>query len=282
MIHSGRPLSDLSLLLEEKYAQPVTYEDPVWLWRGDLSVQGSDERDPLALWLKNRKFVLPLQVNTSETFKINMGVLQGIIEAYNRQNADGTQFKIITSYLGFHIVPWQMYNENGKMGPASTLFDVTIQVDAERRMASEHIKEICDAISAASGTSLRMGNNKWLDEFYAAGGVRPPRFAAKLLDEEQRAPFTFLWGSGPTTGREALLALLSSSSTTFSWRLLCQPSAKPENRFCVLNVDPLQVRVLDADGKPVVDEEGHVRKRSLSFDRLGKLPTRKSPPITIR
>jgi hypothetical protein len=45
---------------------------------------------------------------------------------------------------------------------------------------------------------------------------------------------------------------------------MCQASANPSDRFCVLNVSALDVIVTGADGKPA--------QRALLFDRCG-LPT---------
>jgi hypothetical protein len=267
---------DAALLLEARYVRPVTYEDPVWLWRGEAYAVSSDETGPMALWLKNRLLILPDGLTPAETPMLDAALVDRVLAAYHSQNGGDTRFKVTVSRLGLHIIPTQFRNADGKLSSGGALLDAYIQIPEARRMASDHLQALRDAVTASTGTSLEQsGNDKWLDQFYAAGGLVPPKFAAKVLTEEERKPYSFVWGATVMTARNALISLLDSSATTLSWRLLCQPSAKPENRSCVLNVVPLQVPAVSADGKPLLDTAGKPKMRSVSYDRL------REPPQTI-
>jgi len=49
-----------------------------------------------------------------------------------------------------------------------------------------------------------------------------------------------------------------------TWKLLCQPSAQPQDRICFLDVEPLVVTAPRADGRP--------RRHYLLYDRCTICP----------
>ena len=59
VITAVRPLKDVADKLEAAYAKPVTYEEPIRAWRGDLKVVGKDENAKFALFPRDRSFRLP-------------------------------------------------------------------------------------------------------------------------------------------------------------------------------------------------------------------------------
>jgi hypothetical protein len=169
--------------------------------------------------------------------------------------------------MGLHIVPAQYHNARGQLVAAASLLDSHVAVPTALRAASGHFEAVCAAITDAAGTKVNL-NAPWLDMFFAANAVVPPRNAAELLPEQDRARYSFVWGVPEMPAREALLSLLDSSATTLRWSLLCHPSAKPGDRFCVLNLGPVQVRGTDASGKSTVE--------SLTYDRQVK-PSQGAP-----
>lgn len=260
-IVSSRPLADVSLLLEERYAKPITFEEPVWAWRGDVEVKGEDENAYMAQWLKGRRFELPEGLNPQQTPTLNAALLEKVLGAYHSQNGDGTRFKVLESRMGLHIVPAQYHDANGQVVASASVLDARVAVPGAVRMASDHFLAVCAAVTAATGTKVDL-NSPWLDMYFAANATVPPNGAAQLLPEQEKAKYSFAWGAPEMPAREALLSLLDNSATTLRWSLLCHPSAKPGDRFCVLNLGPVQVRETGADGKSTL--------KSLSYDRRVK------------
>jgi hypothetical protein len=170
-------------------------------------------------------------------------------------------FTVVESSLGLHIIPAQARDENGTLVKAGSLLDATVTVPSASRMPSEHLRALCEAVTSSSGTKLDLAA-KWADQFFAPNHAVPPYGAAALLSIQERAPYSFSWGARDVRARDALIALVESSSTTLSWALLCQPSLKPENRSCTLNVAPLQVTRTGPHGEPI--------RKALSYDRCGK------------
>jgi hypothetical protein len=240
IIIEPRPLYNVAMLLEKRYHKMVTYEEPISVWRGELIAKGHDPDGPFGLWLKeDRRFVVPDGLDPQLTPELDVAVLKSVIEAYNLQNADGTLFQATASRLGLHILPIEMHDADGRLVPATSLLDTRISVPFSKRMPSEHIRALCDAVTAASGAGSLKFNYQWFDLVFAPNGLRPPKAAAQLLSAKEKEPFSIVWGASDVSAREALLSLMDLSATKLTWHLLCQPSAKPENRFCVLNMDPI-------------------------------------------
>jgi hypothetical protein len=260
-IDSPRPLRNATAILGSRYGKPVTFEEPVWVWQGDLGVRNDSPR-----------FFLPGGLSPEQTATMEAAA-QKMLDAYYSQNNDvtrfrGARFRVEKSRLGLHIVPDQFHGVNGDLVPATSILDAHVTVPAAVRMASEHFEAICDAVKAATGVKLDPPL-RWMDSFYAANGIVTPRDAA-LLPASEKEQYSFLWGTSEVTAREALLRLLDGSATTLSWQMLCEHSAQPGDRFCVLNVSPLLTRVTGEDGKM------QLGPGAVEFDRVVK------PPVRIR
>ncbi|HEX3748731.1 MAG TPA: hypothetical protein VHW09_32620 [Bryobacteraceae bacterium] len=256
----ARPLEEVRLFLENQYAKPVTYEDPVWRWAGDSVARGSEPDGPFGRWLWDRHLDLPRGVTREENSGLTATLLQRILDAYRQQNPGDTRFQVVQSSLGLHIIPAFAHDENGSLVKASSLLDTTITVPLAARMPSEHLRALCQAVGGAAGAKVDL-SAKWVDRFFAPNRAVPRYEAARLLTAEEKERYSFRWGASGVPAREALIGLIDSSNTTLTWALLCQPSLKPQNRSCTLNVAPLQLTREGPDGKPI--------QKALSYDRCG-------------
>ena len=251
VISSMDPLSDASDLLKHLYGKVVTYEGPVWVWSGELEPQPG--RDPGLKWaLRARRQSLIMPADTG--LEPNLAVmLEKTLQAYHQQQTSGPRFQVLTSKWGYHIVPAQVHDENGALVPAMNLLDAHITVPEVERNPEAHLRALAAAVTGATGVLL---DPAW----YGNGFDR-------LFHS---SPARFTWGASDMVARDALIDLLQRSATTFLWRLQCQPSARPEDRFCALNMSMLEVSVTDAQGNPGT--------RVLKFDRCGDCPPPLPPP----
>lgn len=99
VITSARPMNEVARQLESQFAIPVTYEDPIWFWEGDV---GKAENGVRGLYPRNRTFSMPFELSSHS--HLNAALLGTILDAYHKQT-DGPRFRIIYSSWGFHIVP---------------------------------------------------------------------------------------------------------------------------------------------------------------------------------
>jgi len=59
LIVAPRPVFEASMRIEKTYGQLVSYEDPVWQWRGDIETRGKEPEGPYGWWLIDQRFEVP-------------------------------------------------------------------------------------------------------------------------------------------------------------------------------------------------------------------------------
>jgi hypothetical protein len=250
-IESGRPLTDVALVLQARYGRPVTYEDPFWQWRDDFYYRdfGGGGR---AFLLIPHLFHLPLGLTPAQTPVLDDALIARVLDEYDRQ-IGGARFRVITSSFGLHIVPVSAKDANGRIAPARSPLDAVISIPRTTQAPALHGKAIGDAVTQATGirTLFSAPGEDWFERLYAApGGVLE-------------------WGVTGIRARDALIDLLSRSATTFSWHSYC--SLNSARSDCTLNVRPVQVTR--------TDDEGHIAKVvTLEYDRC---PTCERPPYRL-
>jgi hypothetical protein len=246
---SPRPLGIVADRLQEAWARPVTYEDPVWLWSADLF---SDK--PGVKWSTYPKQrVVQLQTAAMKNLdrKQDATLLAQVVEAANRSD-DGPKFAARTSSFGIHIVPAASADATGRMAPATPLLDQTVTVPVAMRAPIEHLRALAEALTRSTGMQIEAN--------IGAIGVRFNHFFVGTGNP------IFEWGTEQRQAREALIDLLTRSATTFSWRFNCQPAESPQDRFCVLNVVPIIVQRTNSRGEVIRD--------MIAFDRCRKCSPR--------
>jgi len=243
VLASGAPLADIRDRLERSTGRVISYEDPILAWSGDLDPTPYTQRQ--YLFPRKLSFTAPPEL-TSEP---NLGVaLARTLDAYHHQTS-GTRFRVLTSKLGYHIVPSEVRDSTGGFAPARNALDSAVAIPNELRTPMGHLL----ALGSAAGSSLGIQINVVAVPFKVGG----------FNDAFRSRPEKFSWGAN-AVARDALVDLLLRSATTFSWQLICQAAVSPANRFCALNVKAITVVITNANGQP--DE------RVLWFDRCGDCP----------
>lgn len=267
VITAVRPLKDVVAKLEAAYAKPVTYEEPIRVWRGDLKVVGKDENAKFGLLPKDRSFRLPMALGSPEAPALDAALVGKILDAYHAQN-DGVGFQLLTSRYGLHIVPALVNGADGRLVPGGSLLDTVITIPRESRVPEDHVQALSDAVNASAATKMQAVPNLQFMQDFAPGGTVCPSGGMSFADypgaPQPPGACSFEWGAVAVPARQALIDLLEHSSTTMTWKLLCQSSAQPQDRTCFLDVEPLVVTVPRADGSP--------RRHYLLYDRCATCP----------
>jgi len=239
---SPRPLGVVADRLQEAWARPVTYEDPVWLWSGDLFTDKPGFK--WSTYPKQRVVQLPTAAVKNLDRNQDSTLLAQVVEAANR-SGDGPKFAVRTSSFGIHIVPVASADATGRMGPATPLLDQTVTVPSAIRAPIEHLRALAEALTTSTGMQI--------EDSIGAIGLR---FNQAFTGTGN---LWFEWGAEQRQAREALIDLLNRSATTFSWRFNCQPSESAQDRFCVLALVPIMVRRTNS--------RGEVIREAIAFDR---------------
>jgi len=247
LVTSPRPLADAARRLQEAYGKVVTYEEPILTWRGELEAKpGRDPEGKWELFPKVQAFFMPTESRPGTDLA---SLLENTVAAYHQQTS-GTRFQLLSSPLGYHIVPVQVHDENGRFVATTSVLDQIVTVPSEARSAMQHLRALGAAISSRGPIRI---------------DISAVRGKARGFDTAFRAqPDVFPWGAYSAVARDALVDLLNQSATTFFWHLNCQASAQASDRFCALNVGAIEVAVTDSQGKPA--------KRVLWYDRCRDCP----------
>jgi hypothetical protein len=214
-ISGFRPLYDLARQLEDRYARPVTIENALEKWAGELHRLPSG-----GLGESPHSIVLPESDGIFSAPGISIDLVRRALDEFHRQNPDRSRFKVIESKIGFHIVPTDAHDEAGVLRPIPGILDTTVSVPAQARTFTGHLGALVEAVSAATGIRF------WplienFDAKYAANGyfLRYPQ----LKSPKDRPYLEFEWGTNGVSARDALIELLAGSATTMTWELACGP-----------------------------------------------------------
>ena len=242
------PLAEAADRLEELYKGTViTYEDVMLVWSGDMQLNAKGNH----YLPKRRSFIMPIDETLKQSPVMDSQLLCKVIDAYNSQT-DGARFQMTESRWGMHIVPAQVRDEDGEYVNANSILDTYITVTVARRTPEEHFRAICEAVTIANDAGIILKPNvSWLNQYYASKEMR----LHKMLTDIDKERISFTWGIREVQqAREAIIDLLEGSSSTMTWRLLCEP-----DKSCVFNLlSPTRI---------IVDSYGQTRRKRLSHDR---------------
>jgi hypothetical protein len=242
LIEGRRPVSEARRRLQPLYGQVITYEEPFLSWKDELQPLEQGPR----MMPKVRRFLMPAEATSAPSVSV---ALEKTLDAYHQQ-VMGTRFRVLTSKLGYHIVPVQARNEHGDLVPAASLLDAQIFVPIEERTPEQHLEALGAAVTSATGINF----------LPAAIPLSPDGFDLSF----QWKPKPFRWGAEAVVARDALIDLLDRGASTYSWDLTCTASAVPSDRACILTISFLKVAITDAAGQPSY--------KVLIFDKCGECP----------
>jgi hypothetical protein len=208
-VTATRPVEQLATLMERRYASPVTYEDPMWEFQGDL--EGG------AKFPKYLTFVVPAELTPARRPKLDAEVLDEAIAAYHSQTG-GPSYKIATSRLGLHLIPDQVRGVDGTFATARNPLDSMVNMPITLRSLNQHVQDLCAALSAATGDRI----------------IYLPDWQS---DRAGYKDLTVAWGARDISAREALINLLEPSAATLHWHLNCL-----SGRLCFFQVEPINLR----------------------------------------
>ncbi len=245
------PMDSAARLLEQMYLIPVTYEDAILSWPGDLAQVPNAVGDMLTIQ-KRRSFTMPSQANPRKTPTLDTGLLRRIVNAYHEET-DGPRFRIYSSRMGLHLIPDQVRDRNGRFAEATPFLDTLISIPVETRTPSEHVRAICDAINASSATGIELHSFvPYLDAYFSRERI------SRFPTDSELEKISFSWGVDQMVARDALIGLLEGSATTLTWRLLCDAQA-----YCALNVVAIEVTYMESNGRVFRKPLFHNKKKRI-------------------
>jgi hypothetical protein len=218
-VDDPRPLASTVAMLEGRHGVLVTYEDPLYLFSGEIAdVTDQVRRDG---GKSSRRVLVPLggpfqfayegadlrsAVGTSS-------VLRKLLRVYQDSGYPGV-FRLSQTGDVFHVIPSIHRNALGNTEASSPLLDTTISLGLEEGTAFQMLEAIVEAVTIQTGMKVAVGT-----------------VPLNLLSRT-RVQGTATKG----TARTVLLDVLQATDRRLSWQLFCSP----EPRVCALNVHAVE------------------------------------------
>lgn len=145
-IVSPRPLSEVALLLEERFGCIVTYEDAPYCHPSDITQDEGGRSIP-----RGGRIFIQYQVGDSLQEIVNK-----TLEAHVRSGYPGV-FALEECAGGYHIVPRSFHNAYGVIEERRPLLNSKISLPSKTRSGVQHVEDIMLALSVARKESISIG-----------------------------------------------------------------------------------------------------------------------------
>jgi hypothetical protein len=163
-----RPVAYAARMLEETYGWIITYEDPPYVYDGDLAdVTETVRKDldkykpgeaPKVFVPKGGQLSFEFDVDPSTQKPASPGVVvQQLLDAYAVSGNPGI-FRMETDAQRVHIIAGAVKNEKGVVVPHQSIFDASITIPPQKRDGAQLLDAFCAAVHTASGTRVLIGN----------------------------------------------------------------------------------------------------------------------------
>lgn len=214
-VEDPRPVAKAILMLESKYGWTITYEDPRYVFAGDIAdVTEKVRRDlhkyqkrhaPRVLIPKGGELIFEYDV-VSLNLPPNPGVVvQQLLDAQGA-SANSAKFRMEWSDKLIHVIPIAVKSRSGKLMPQESVLDAVITIPAKERTGLQTLEVLCSAISRVTQRRVVVG---------AIPSAMFLQHRDQLGAESQRA-------------RDTLVQLLerTSKGMKLSWQLFYDPGMK--------------------------------------------------------
>src|SRR5262245_27189861 len=166
-VEDPRPLAAAIEVLEARYGSVITYEDPRYVYSGDIKdVTLSVRRDldkykpgeaPKVLIPKGGTLTFEYDV-LSDTNLPDDGqtVVQELLDAYAASGNAG-RFRLESTGKMLHVIPREINNSDGQLMPQDSILDTKISLTAGERTEMQRLEAICSAITEATKIPVWVG-----------------------------------------------------------------------------------------------------------------------------
>ncbi|MGZ8846188.1 MAG: hypothetical protein ACXW3C_06965 [Pyrinomonadaceae bacterium] len=219
-VENGRPLAEAILMLEKRFRTVITYEDPPYVYRGDIAdVTESTRRDldkyppgkaPRVFVPKGGRLEFVI-VQRPDGPPDARGTLEKLVSEY-ASTIPAARFRIEKTANAFHAIPLSVRNAAGRLSSQTAVLDAAITLPAKERNGVQAIRDFCAEVS-------RMTHRQVVE------GTIPTNLA------NYQHTYSF---QRATNARIVLTQILKSfeGAPPLSWRLLYDPGMK----MFVLNI----------------------------------------------
>jgi hypothetical protein len=206
---ASRPVADAIRVIERLYGWPITYEDPPWLYAGDLEDVTSRVRNdgksagdgvPRILRPRGGTFVFrgdnlqPPPLNKRSPEAAARAAIFEMLKSYSASIGGVEIFTLTDSDGLFHVIPVQRKDSSGKLEKIVPLLDTPVSIPGKPTTLSALVNGICRSLTESAGTSVGTWMAVNSSPTYIA--VNPGESARSVLSRasaEQKPPGPLSW-----------------------------------------------------------------------------------------
>jgi hypothetical protein len=164
---STRPVAEAVGSLISQYPQVVTYEDPRYMYEGDIKDATFEVRRDVRTHGPGQasKTLVPMGGSLDLTYTVSgetgepedwPALLQKLLDEHD-VGASGGRFRLEWSGRAFHVIPAETRNAAGEWVPESPVLDVRINLADKERDGIQMLEAITDAVSEATQARVVVG-----------------------------------------------------------------------------------------------------------------------------
>jgi hypothetical protein len=161
-INDNRPVAYAAADLEARYGWPITYEDPPWIYEGDLiDVTAQVRKDGKSAGVPG---VVKILVPRPGSFSFELtdrpwtepgtrapedaarSAIKAMLKAYSATIGGIEVFTLTESSGMFHIVPIQRLDESGRMARITPLLDKIVSISPGQRSVMALVKDVLENV----------------------------------------------------------------------------------------------------------------------------------------
>lgn len=161
-VEAPRPMAKAAEILSAQYASTITYEDPRYRFGPDITDRASKFRKDYQQFPPGKapKLLGPLGGTLSVSFssKNLASMLQQLVGAQT-QVGNGGHFQVEQTGTFFHIVPYEVRDQNGSWIAQKTLLDAPISLPTQSRGAHAVLVVICEEVANANNQGILLATD---------------------------------------------------------------------------------------------------------------------------
>lgn len=201
-VEGARPIAKAMVMLESRYAQPITYEEGPYAYTGDVEDVTVAENAPRRIlaprrWRIDAKMLLPENATKADL----IGLVNSFLHTAAQDRGMSESFRVLQSSYGLHVVPTKVRNREGQETAVMPVLDVRLTVPRQSGDQYSLLQSLCHEVSQATGVDVILA-------------TIPPDFIKR----------TATIGAENDPARDVLIRVLKEDGRGLSWHLLHGPT----------------------------------------------------------
>jgi len=160
-----RPVAKAIGMLVARYGSVITYEDPPYVYAGDIQDVTNQVRKDLDKYPSGKAPKVMIPRGGKLTFSLastaSADAVQDLRPSLDRLvrmgRETGGHFRVLESGGAFHVIPTQVRNAEGNWADTASILDRPISIPTRDRTQFELLSDFCNAVTSAGHIEVKLG-----------------------------------------------------------------------------------------------------------------------------